>query len=92
MMANVTSHARLRMQQRGIRAAALEMLLDYGTMAHVDRGREIVFFDKVARVRLVKWNPATMRAAERLLRAYAILDSDGAVVTVGRRYRRIPRA
>jgi uncharacterized protein DUF4258 len=89
---NFTTHARARMQQRGIRAEALEALLDFGRTAHVDRGREIVFFDKAARARLVRQNPAVAREAERLRRTYAILGSDGTVITVGHRYRRIPRA
>lgn len=91
MSANLTPHARSRMQQRGIRPEALEALLDFGTTAHVDRGREIVFFDKAARARLVRQNPTAAREAERLRRTYVILGSDGAVITVGHRYRRIPR-
>jgi hypothetical protein len=80
------------MQQRGIRLDALEALLDYGRVAHVDRGREIVFFDKAARARLARRNPAAAREAGRLRRTYAILGLDGAVITVGHRYRRIPRS
>jgi len=78
------------MQQRGIRAEALEALLDFGRTEHVDHGREIVFFDKAARARLARQNPIVAKEAERLRRTYAIL-SDGVVITVGHRYRRIPR-
>ena len=75
----LTPHARVRMQQRDIRAAALDALLEHGAARHLHfRGREIVFFDKKARV------------AERLKRTYAIVG-DGVVITVGHRYRRIPR-
>jgi len=91
MIANTTAHARTRMQQRGIDAAALEALLDYGRVEHVDRGCEIVYFDKAARVHLGKQNPGLARDMDRLTRTYAILGSDGAVVTVGSRYRRIRR-
>jgi len=87
----LTSHARARMQQRGIRAEALEALLDFGRTAHVDRGREIVFFDKAARARLARHNPLVAKEAERLRQTYAILGSDGTVITVGHRFRRIPR-
>ena len=80
------------MQQRGIRAEALEALLDFGRAEHVDHGREIVFFDKAARARLARQNPDVAKEAERLRRTYAILGSDGTVITVGHRYRRIPRA
>jgi hypothetical protein len=80
------------MQQRGIRAKAIELLLDYGRERYVhDRGREIVFFDKAARRRLAKVSPEVLPEAERLCRTYAILGSDGGIVTVGHRYRRIQR-
>ena len=80
------------MQQRGIREEAIEVLLDYGRERHVhDRGREIVFFDKAARQRLAKANQAFAREVDRLRRTYAILGSDGGIVTVGHRFRRIPR-
>jgi hypothetical protein len=87
----ITDHARARMQQRGIRARALEALLDYGRFSHVDRGCDIVFFDKRARKRLAKKDPAIAREAGRLARTYAILSSEGAVITVGHRFRRITR-
>ena len=87
----LTDHARARMQQRGIRADALEALLDYGHVSHVDGWRDIVYFDKKSRARLAKANAAAARDAERLCKSYAILGSDGTVITVGHRYRRIPR-
>lgn len=80
------------MQQRGIKAEALEALLDFGRTFHVDWGREIVFFDKAARARMARLNPLVAKEAGRLRRTYAILGSDGTVITVGHRYRRIPRA
>lgn len=80
------------MQQRGIRPEAIEVLLDYGCERYIHhRGREIVFFDKKAREKLAKKNPVAAKEAERLCRTYAILGSDGGVITVGHRYRRIPR-
>ena len=89
---SLTSHAAARMQQRGIRAQALEALLDFGRERHIHfRGREIVYFDKKARARLAKENAAAAREAERFSRTYAILGSDGTVITVGHRFRRIPR-
>jgi hypothetical protein len=80
------------MQQRGIRPEALEALLDFGRARHLhQRGRELVYFDKAARARLAKKNPAAAREAERLCRTYAVLGSNGVVITVGHRWRRIPR-
>ena len=87
----LTGHARARMQQRGIRAAALEALLDYGRVAPADHGCEIVFFDRKAREHLAKKNPAALREASRLCRTYAIVGADSSVITVGHRVRRIGR-
>ena len=88
----LSPHARVRMQQRGIRRQALDALLDFGAVRHVhSAGREIVFFDKKARARLVRSSPEGARAVERLKGAYAIVDGTGVVITVGHRFRRIPR-
>jgi hypothetical protein len=89
---SLTEHAAARMQQRGIRAQALEALLDYGHVVHDHHGGQILFFDKKARARLAKENAAAARETERLSRTYAILGSDGAVITVGHRFRRISRS
>ena len=91
---SLTSHAAARMQQRGIRAQALEALLDFGRERHIHfRGREIVYFDKKARARLARSRAVApaKAGAERFSRTYAILGSDGTVITVGHRFRRIPR-
>jgi hypothetical protein len=90
-MGLLTQHARARMQQRGISAATVEALLDFGREVHVDRGCDLVFFDKRARARLAQANAAAAAEAERICKSYAILGSDGTVITVGHRYRRIPR-
>ena len=67
------------MQQRGIPPAAIEALLDYGRSAPARGGCEILFFDKAA------------RKGGRFPRAYAVLGRDGAVITVGHRFRRLPK-
>ena len=72
---------------------AIAALLDFGCARHLQsKGRELVFFDKKARTRLAKANPGAAREAGRLRRTYAILGSDGTVITVGHRYRRVTRA
>lgn len=90
-MGLLTPHARARMQQRGISAAELAALLDFGREIHVDGGRDLVFFDRRARTRLARADPAAMAEARRIRKSYAILGSDGMVITVGHRFRRIPR-
>jgi hypothetical protein len=89
MLVPLTTHARIRMQQRGIPAAALELLLDYGREAHDHRGRRIVRFDKRSRRRVERaLGPSRLKAVERHLNAYAVMGADDAVVTVGHRHRR----
>ena len=54
MLAPLTTHARVRMQQRGISPAVLDVLLEYGREAHDDRGCRIVRFDKRSRRRAAR--------------------------------------
>jgi hypothetical protein len=91
MLAPVTTHARVRMQQRGIPPAALAVLLEYGREAHDHRGCRIVLFDKRSRKRAAHALGDTFRRIERHLDAYAVLAADDAVVTVGHRNGRLPR-
>ncbi len=84
MDALLSTHARSRMQQRGIRAEALEALLDLGRVQPLrTQGREMVYFGKKARKGLPD---------ERLGRLYAVLAADGTVITVGHRFRRVKGA
>ena len=87
----LSTHARRRMQQRGISAAALDALLDFGRTARAGRGRELVFFDHKARERLVRAKALAAGEATRVCNSYAIIGSDGTVITVGHRFRRVQR-
>lgn len=87
----LTRHARARMQQRGISAANLDALLDFGRTARAGSGCEVVFFDKRARERLARAGVISPSETERVCKSYAIVASDSAVITVGHRTRRIPR-
>ena len=87
----LTHHARVRMRQRGISAATLDALLDFGRTARAGGGCEIIFFDRKARERLTRAGVIPPSEADRVCRSYAIVESDGAVITVGHRFRRIPR-
>jgi hypothetical protein len=91
LRANLSTHARRRMQQRGISAAALDALLDFGRSTRAGRGRELVFFDHKARERLARANVLPAGEETRVCSSYAIIESDGTVITVGHRFRRVPR-
>ena len=88
----MTDHAQVRLQQRGITAQILDYLLTYGRTEYGHQGAEIVFFDQNARNRVRKalGNEEFRKLADRL-DTYAVLASDGAVVTVGHRTKRITR-
>ena len=87
----LSSHARARMQQRGIASDALDMLLSYGREAHDHHGAVILYMDKAAQRRLASASKASS-AVRRLAGLYAVLSRHGQVITVGHRTRRIPRA
>ena len=84
----LTRHARVRMQQRGIGSEVLDHLF-----VHDHHGAEIVYFDRAARRRLAeeRGEEAIRRLGKRL-GAFAVIGSDGKVRTVGYRTRRINRS
>jgi len=91
-ISNLSDHARVRMQQRGIPGAALECLLDYGRVEHDHHGGAIVYLDKAARRRLLReQGRESLRQLGKRLDAYAVISTDGTVTTVGHRYKRIWR-
>jgi len=85
----ITQHALARMQQRGIRPDDVECLLRYGRVEYDHHGGRVLFLDRQARDQL---GARTRRSeSDRLRGLYAIVASDGAVLTVGHRTRRIKR-
>jgi len=91
-MLSMTHHAQSRLQQRGIPHAIVENLLDFGHEAHDHRGSQIVYFDHYARAQLRRQvGSDSYKRMERYLGAYAVVGSDGSVITVGHRTHRINR-
>ena len=90
MVPGLTTHARARMQQRGIPVSALDALLDFGRAAHDHRGAQIVYFDKRARRQVERvLGPLQSRRIERFFGTYAVLGAEGEIRTVGHRVRRV---
>ena len=90
--ASLSRHARIRMAQRAIPAAAIELMLDYGTTTRVN-GADSYFFDKVARRRArLHLAPDALRGVERYLNAYTVVADSGAVITAAWRTTRLRRA
>jgi len=84
----MTQHAQVRQQQRGLAPMALELLERFGSREHSHDGSEILYFDKHARKRVASYTGGLFGKVSELLDTYAVV-SDGHVVTVGHRYRRI---
>lgn len=85
-------HAEVRLRQRGIRKDVLECLIAYGRREHDHHRCEVVFFD----VRSVECVRRELGLAVTQLvidhrEVYAVVDSDGHIVTTGHRYKRIRR-
>lgn len=91
-MLTMTNHARTRIQQRGIPEVIVENLLDFGREAYDHHGGRIIYFDRRAREELRRTcGKDTYKRLEARLDAYAVVASDGDVITVGHRVRRINR-
>ena len=86
----VINHAVARMQQRAVFPEIVDFLLDYGRCEYHQRGAQLYYLDKRGRQRLQKIaGKDTYRRLEHVLDAYAVVSKDGALVTVGHRYKRI---
>lgn len=81
----VTQHARIRMQQRAIPTAAIDLLLRFGKRRHA-MGTIRLDFDKRARRRVAEhFAPST--PPYRLMNIYAVVNGD-VLVTIGHRTKR----
>jgi hypothetical protein len=81
----LSTHARSRMQQRSIPEAAVQLLLDYGTVRR-SCGADRYFFDHASRQRALKQH--ALRGKEKLLNTYAVVADDGQIITVAWRTER----
>lgn len=90
MTVSLSTHARVRMQQRGISPAALELLFDLGQVSPAPGGGEVVFLQRAHGLEFGQ-RATRIRERDRLKRLYAVTDEHGTVVTVGHRYRRFAR-
>lgn len=85
-----TAHANARCQQRGIPPIVVDMLLQFGRREHDHAGAEIVYFDGSARKKIEKYTGSLIGKFSEHLDSYAVL-AEGAIITVGTRYKRIKR-
>lgn len=92
-LGDCTHHARVRMQQRGISDAALDLLMAYGRAQHDRRGQVVIHMDGRARRAVLRDHGRDAgKVVDRVRGLYAVLGAGGVVVTVGHLYRRIQRS
>ena len=85
-----TKHALARRQQRSLPPAIVDWLFDFGARTP-QNGAEVWFFDRRSKERLGRaLGSQLVSRLGHLLDAYAVV-SDGQIVTLGYRYRRILR-
>jgi len=90
MNVTVSHHAQIRMQQRAITADMLESLLNFGQVKFNGQGTEILTFPKKVVKHLRKeLNHKVFMKIERHLNLYAIMSSDGELITTGYRTKRL---
>lgn len=87
-----TRHASKRAQQRGLPPLIQNWLDTYGARARSSGGAEVLYFDKCSRRHLAR--DVGSQVVDRLrpfLDAYMVVANDGTVITLGWRFKRIPR-
>ena len=86
----LSRHAQQRSQQRAIPPSVIEILWDYGVVENCKRGLELLYLDKDGRTAAMKqMKKIGMLQSEQFLNAYLLESSDGNIVTVGHRTKRI---
>lgn len=88
----LTAHAGIRAQQRGVDLSVLACLLKYGRHEHDHMGCAVVTFDGDSLAEVARRESRNLRCkADGARSLYAVVDSDGIVVTTGFRFRRVLR-
>lgn len=91
---NMTTHAQVRSQQRGIPLLIEQWLDQYGEEEYDGHGGVIRFFSKASRRAIEKDNGRmiTSKLSEYINNVYKVASShDGTTITLGHRTRRIKR-
>lgn len=82
----LTDHAAMRMQQRGIPAWYLRLLVEHGKTTHDGHGALLKSVSKTTRQRLRKvLSREEYAQAERWFGVYAVVSVDNAIVTAAHR-------
>ena len=88
--ASATRHASIRAQQRGVPPFIVTLLQIYGLEEHDKRGGVLRFLNRRSRKDIARdLGGAVVGALDRYLNAYIVDSTDGPLITVGWRYRKV---
>jgi hypothetical protein len=85
----LSKHAAVRLQQRGIAPLIVDLLLEFGATEKSVRDTTKYYFDKPARRRLRSYAGPLAPLLEAHLDYYAVVGADGTIVTAAPRLTRI---
>lgn len=88
---NLTRHAQVRSQQRGLPPMLIDLLLSFGTSQKAHDGATKYFLDKPARRRIDAYAGPLAQHLREHLDCYVVCGADDQVITVGHRLERIRR-
>ena len=84
----LTKHAKVRQQQRGIPPIVIDLLVNYGTVDRSGKGAATHYFDKPSRRRLHAYIGQLAAVIEPYLDCYAVVSDNGDVITVAHRLKK----
>lgn len=85
-----TTHYRQRCQQRGVNPEVVDWLLKFGDEFHDHHGATLLLLTQRGRAILEQEvGKGAIRRFHEQLNAYLVVGSDGVLITVGKRYKRI---
>lgn len=90
----LSNHGQQRLQQRGIPGIVVLLIHSEGSVSHSCDGSEVRFIDKPARKRIrdaIGGDRAYALFEHWFERTYLVVASNGSVITIGHRTRRIRR-
>lgn len=88
----MSQHASTRAQQRAIPPLIIDWLVEYGSSRRDKTGAEIRYFDHAARKSLGRnVGHQVVDLLGSLLDTYAVVSTEGTVITVGHRFKRTRR-
>ena len=88
---NMTRHASIKGQQRGIPPIMIDLLLQFGKSESAGGGATKLFFDRQTRKQVAVYAGPLARMLDEHLDFYAVLGPDMQVITVGHRLERMKR-